>query len=188
VTERSGIVGAAARAAHAAVPVPFGYTGYQRLKAQGFPAIEGATLNVLGLNPSRRDLDMTPAERVLSDAERRFSITRDTKESAKLQAKQSIQGAFLNNRFDDLRELEVKAMRDGTLSFKEVEAAVSAAQKPYIERMASGSAVRPKDLLKAYEVGNESERRILMPFVWKALKKEPGLAPQFQKLVQERTQ
>lgn len=184
VTEKGGVWGAAERVLHGAVPVPFGYTGYQRLKSQGFPASQGIALNIAGLNPSRRDLDMTPSERILSDAERRFSITRDAKETAKLQAKQSIQGAFLNNRFDDLRELEMNAMKAGTLSFREVEDAVKLAQKPYIERMASGSAVRPKDLLRAYAVANESERRALMPFVWKALKKQPDLAPEFQKLVQ----
>lgn len=185
VSENTGFAGVAERTAHALTPVPFGYTGYQRLKSQGFPAREGIALNVLGLNPSRRDLDMTPAESVLSDAERRFSITRDAKETIKLQAKQSIQGALLNNRFDDLRQLELDALRSNTLSFKEIEKAVDDAQKPYLVRMASGSAVRPKDLLKAYQVGTESERRELMPFVWKSIQKDPKAAKAFQEELQK---
>lgn len=184
VTENKGLKAFAERAAHSSVPVPFSYTGYQRMKSQGFPATQGIILNTLGLNPSRRDLDMTEAERVLSDAERRFSITRDAKETAKLQAKQAIEGAYLNGRYDDLRVLQVKALNEGTLTFKELEKALDDAKKPYIERMAGASAVRPKDLLKAYQVGTESERRELMPFIWKAISKDEAAAKQFQGLVQ----
>jgi hypothetical protein len=171
VTEKGGIAGTTERLVHAAVPVPFGYTGYKRMTAQGFPAQQALILNVLGLNPSRKDLDMSDAESILSDAERRFTMTRDAAGTAKLQAKQSIQGALLNHRFDDLRKMERDYIRGNVLTFDDVEKAEEDANKPYIERLASGGAVRPKDLVRAFTVATPYEQKLLMPYIFKAVDK-----------------
>lgn len=177
VSERGGFGGLVERGAHAVVPTPFAVTGFRRMRNQGFPARDALLLNSLGLNPSRRDLDMTPAEKVVATAERLHTELKTTDKIAKMHLTQAIQGAMQNNRYDDLKQLEEQALaedKDGhsIMTFAEVMKAEKAANEPYLKRMLAGGHIRPNDLLKAYAVADREEKDILYPYLFKAAIKD----------------
>lgn len=180
LSERQGIGNAAERLAHAALPKPFLLTGHERMTAQGFPSGEAWALNATGLNPSRRDLDMTASERILSNSERVLS-GRTAKEMAKRQAIQQIEASFLNRRYDDMAKIQRDKILDQTLTFKEALQATKDAQRPYLTRMAEAVARGGKfdQLIEAYKAGTPDEQRQLSPFLMKNLTK-PGVAEKFK--------
>ena len=186
ISERTGFGGAIERGIHAIVPTPFGVTGYQRMTSQGFPAQTAFITNILGLNPSRRDLDMSPAERTLSDAEHNVSIRYTVKQQEARQATQKIEAAYRNSRFEDLTKFQLDALQSGTLTMKQVREATKNAQKPYIEFMAEQVARSGnyKALLEAYRVATESERQELSK-VLRANLRKPGVATQWQQQMQQ---
>jgi hypothetical protein len=191
VTDRSGFSGLFDRAVHTIAPVPFSVTGYQKMKSQGIPTGKALWLSGLALNPSARDLDMTEAEKVLSTADRRATYNFDARELTKRHLTQAIEGAIRSQQSEQLPDLQKQALTPDAngksyLSFSDVKKAFENANKPYIVRMAEGSSVRPKDLVKAYMVATPEEQALILPYVWRAIRKDPEQFKVFSKYQQSR--